>query len=135
MIRLRTKVGNGRVFTLYFMGKWVTLINDGTRASSVDADNLMMAGANHLAAATKLKEIMDDRGRFAEQLLHRERYSGSLSSGVSDGSDGANREGSHRDGGSERDQNLPPNSSSEENQNTSELGSQNAELNDGQERV
>lgn len=135
MIRMRTKVGNGRVFTLYFMGKWVTLINDGQRASSTDSDNLLDAGINHLNACNKLKEIMDERGRTTAKLFHGEGHQGNLHRGVSGSSDGSHRTGLDGDDGSERDQNLQTNSSASQDQNACELGPEDAELSHGEERV
>lgn len=128
MIRMRTKVGDGRVFTLYFMGKWVTLINDGKRSSSMDADSLALAGNNHLTACVRLKEIMDDRRRLTSKLLHGAGHSWDNSPGIPDSSAGADREGINGDGGSERCETIPSNPSSPENQNASEFESGNTEL-------
>lgn len=48
MIRIRTNIGDKRVYTLFHAGKWVTLI---TGQQSKDADTLLQAGTNHLEAA------------------------------------------------------------------------------------
>jgi hypothetical protein len=129
MIRIRTKVGDGRVFTLYFIGKWVTLINDGNRTSSMNAESLALAGDNHLTACVRIKEIMDDRRRrLTSKLLNGSGHPWDNSSGISDSSTGADREGINGDGGSKWCEAIPTNPSSPENQNTSEFGSGNTEL-------
>ena len=51
MIRIRTIVGDRRVFTLHHAGKWITLIS-GQEAKT--ADNLLQGGINHLEAAVSL---------------------------------------------------------------------------------
>lgn len=128
MIRLRTRVGKGRVFTLYFMGKWVTLINDGTKSSSMDADNLALAADNHLTASLSLKETMNERRRSTQQLLQREGHSGSNSSRVSGSSIRTDREGidgGDHGGGSEV---VSTNSTAQEGQDSHQLRPEDAEL-------
>ncbi len=51
MIRIRTTVGDKRVYTLFHAGKWVTLI---TGQQARDADTILQAGINHLEAANFL---------------------------------------------------------------------------------
>lgn len=51
MIRIRTTVGDKRVFTLFHAGKWITLIT-GQEAKA--SDNILQAGINHLEAAQAL---------------------------------------------------------------------------------
>jgi len=51
MIRIRTTVGNKRVYTLFHAGKWITLI---TGQQAKDADTILQAGINHLEAANFL---------------------------------------------------------------------------------
>ena len=51
MIRIRTNVGDKRVYTLFHAGKWVTLI---TGQQAKDADTILQAGINHLEAANFL---------------------------------------------------------------------------------
>jgi hypothetical protein len=51
VIRIRTNVGDKRVFTLFHAGKWITL---ATGQESKSADNLLQGGINHLEAAVSL---------------------------------------------------------------------------------
>lgn len=53
MIRIRTTIGDKRVFTLFHDGKWVTLVTGGGHK---DASSLSEAGRNHLEAAYDLRE-------------------------------------------------------------------------------
>ena len=57
MLRIRTKVGEGRVFTLFFMDEWVTIMSGIGRSESTGAKTLLEAGENHLAFCRKLKEL------------------------------------------------------------------------------
>ena len=50
MIRIRTKVGDRRVVTLFHNGEWVTLFG----SESLSASTLLDAGQNHLHAAAAL---------------------------------------------------------------------------------
>jgi len=52
MIRIRTIIGDKRVFTLFHAGKWVTLVTGGQHR---DANSLLEAGQNHLQAALALQ--------------------------------------------------------------------------------
>lgn len=60
MIRIRTKVGNGRVFTCLDKDKWVTF---ATGLQFKEATSLLEAGQNHLMAgrALYLKMLEDER--------------------------------------------------------------------------
>jgi hypothetical protein len=51
MIRIRTTIGDKRVYTLFHAGKWVTLI---TGQQAKDADSILQAGINHLEASKNL---------------------------------------------------------------------------------
>lgn len=132
MLRIKTLVGEGRVFTLYFMDKWVTIMsfpNSSRRSKSTDASTLVEAGENHLAYCKILKEEQNvQRGRLTPQLLHGTGHNGIDSRGISDRHDGPDREGSNGDGGEGRTEVLSSNSSGEENQNTPQLQSQESEL-------
>jgi len=55
MIRIKTMIGELRVYTLFFNGKWITLYNGW--GDSLDATNLYDAGQNHLRAAAHMKKI------------------------------------------------------------------------------
>jgi len=57
MIRIRTKVGVGKVFTLFFGGEWVTIMSGIGRSESTGANTLLEAGGNHLAFCRKLQEL------------------------------------------------------------------------------
>jgi len=93
MLRIRTKIGEGRVFTLYFQGEWVTIMSGMGKTQSTEADTLVGAGINHLAYCQKLKEITNERGRLAEKLLHGAGHSRLDSNRISVGNDGSHREG------------------------------------------
>lgn len=56
MIRIRTRVGEGRVFTLYFGHEWVTIMSLNGKSKSTGADTLLEAGENHLSFCKQLKE-------------------------------------------------------------------------------
>jgi hypothetical protein len=51
MIRIKTVIGNKRVYTLFHDGKWISLI---TGQEAKVSDNLLQAGINHLEAASSL---------------------------------------------------------------------------------
>lgn len=64
MLRIKTKIGTGKVYTLYQNGLgWVTIMTkpDG-KTNSTDADNLREAGENHLAYCLDLQGIVNERG-------------------------------------------------------------------------
>lgn len=68
MIRIKTQLDNNRVFTLWFMGKWVTLATINGRSSSLDANSLYEAGLNHLSYVKTMVQIHganngEDNGR------------------------------------------------------------------------
>ena len=56
LVRMRTRVGDKRVFTLFFNGKWVTM---ATGLQTVDATNLAEASQNHLTLAFNLRKQED----------------------------------------------------------------------------
>lgn len=60
MIRIRTGFndsrGQGRVFTLFHDGKWVTM---GTGMQTVEATSLLEAGQNHLRMANELRNKLN----------------------------------------------------------------------------
>lgn len=62
MIRIRTQVGDKRVFTLLQDSKWVTF---ATGLQYKEADTLLEAGQNHLMAARALylKDVEDEHRR------------------------------------------------------------------------
>ena len=133
MIRIRTKVGNGRVFTLLFMSKWVTLMSyEGGRSKSTDAPSLLEAGENHLAYCKHLKEIYDaQRGQSAQGILHGAGYHGNESPGVSESNNGSHIEGPSGDGGKERSEVLSADHAGSGNRTTPEIQSEEPELNNG----
>lgn len=131
MLRIRTTIGEGRVFTLFFMGKWVTLLNDGKKTSSTDATNLADAGLNHLAYSQKLRKIVDERANHTSKLLPGPGCSGSDSGGVASSNGESHRTGTHGDDRGERDENLPSDSSSTEDKDSSQFGPQDTELDNG----
>ncbi len=129
MIRIRTKIGEGRVFTLYFQGEWVTIMSGAGKTQSTEADTLMGAGINHLTYCQKLKEIANERGRLAAKLLHREGHRGDDGRGVSDGNDGPHPERLDGDDRAERNEVLPTDSPGPQDEGSSQLETRNAELN------
>ena len=100
------------------MGKWVTLITINGKSSSTDALNLYDAGVNHLTAGMKAKEDHERRGRIDAQLLQGGGHRGLDSHPVPDGNDGVDRAGLDRSVGSGRQENVPPDNFSEEDQDT-----------------
>jgi hypothetical protein len=56
MIRIRTKIGDKRIFTACLGGIWVTIASG---LKTKEADSLMQAGINHLESANLLK-LKDD---------------------------------------------------------------------------
>lgn len=57
MIRIRTKVGKYRVFTLHHDGLWITLYGRGGK--STVAQSLFEAGQNHLQACLDVQKDLD----------------------------------------------------------------------------
>jgi hypothetical protein len=48
-IRIRTVIGSTKVYTLYSLDKWITVItNPEFGITSCEANSLLEAGANHL---------------------------------------------------------------------------------------
>ena len=121
MLRIRTKIGEGHVFTLFFMGKWITLVSDGKKTSSTDANTLSGAGINHLAYCQKLKEITDERRRLAEKLLHGAGHQGPDPRSVSGGNARPDREGPDGDDREGRNEVLPTDSLGPEDEGPSQL--------------
>lgn len=63
MLRIKTKIGEGKVYTLFFNGKWITMLSyPGKQTNSTDADNLREAGENHLAYALDLQGMVNEKG-------------------------------------------------------------------------
>ena len=118
MLRIQTKIGGNRVYTLFFMGKWVTLITINGKSSSTDALNLYDAGVNHLNAAHKAKEDHERRGRTDTFLLSGRGHRGIDTHPISDGDDGTDRAGLDRSVGSERAKDVSPDEFGEEDQDT-----------------
>lgn len=56
MIRIRTKIGEAKVFTLFFRDEWVTIMSGFGKSQSTAAKSLLEAGANHLAYCKLLIE-------------------------------------------------------------------------------
>jgi hypothetical protein len=129
MIRIRTKVGEGRVFTLYFQGEWVTIMSGVGKTQSTESDTLMGAGINHLIYCEKLKEIANERGRLAAKLLHGEGHRGDDGPGVSDGNDGAHSKGTDGDDREGWDEVLPTDPFGSQDEESSQLETRNTELN------
>ena len=129
MIRIRTKVGQGRVFTLFFREEWVTIMSGIGKSESVGAKSLLEASENHLAYCRKLKELSNDyRGRVPSQLLRGEGHQGNVSDGVSACNVGSNREGPDGRDRDEREEVLPPDTSSHEDKESLPIGPQKPEL-------
>lgn len=60
MLRIKTIIGENRIYTLLLQGKWITLISiNGRSTSSVDASNLYDAGNNHLSACMQIKQLSE----------------------------------------------------------------------------
>ncbi len=129
MLRIRTKVGEGKVFTLYFQGEWVTIMSGVGKTQSTESDTLMGAGINHLTYCQRLKEIANERGRLAAKLLHGEGHRGDDGRGVSDGNDGSHPEGPDGNDRAERNEVLPTDSPGSQDEEPPQLESENAELN------
>lgn len=55
MIRIKTLIGNIRVYTLVFNGEWVTLYNINGKSHSLAARDLHGAGVNHLDACSRVQ--------------------------------------------------------------------------------
>lgn len=63
MLRIKTRIGEGKVYTLFFNGKWITMLSyPGKQTNSTDADNLREAGENHLAYCLDLQGIVNEKG-------------------------------------------------------------------------
>lgn len=59
MIRIQTKLSNGKVFTVPVRTGWVTLVYYNNKCIQMtDAANLMDAGTNHLYGAQKVQELI-----------------------------------------------------------------------------
>jgi len=62
VLRIRTNLQNGRVFTLLFQGKWITIFHSGSKSGSVDAATLHEAGQNHLNYCLQLQREAEHHG-------------------------------------------------------------------------
>ena len=123
MIRIKTTISEDtRVYTLFFMGKWITLIRVNGRTSSTDAVTLYDAGVNHLTAAVQAKESYEHRRRLTPELLHGTGHQGLEPRTVPDRDDGADREGAHRDEDRGREEDVPTDSSDEDYKDTFAFG-------------
>jgi hypothetical protein len=119
MIRIRTKVGEGKVLTLYFGNEWVSIMSGIGKSQSTQAKTLLEAGMNHLAFCQKLKELSNvHRGRLHQELLHGVGHHGNDSLGIPSGNDRIDREGPNGRSGSEREEDVSPDSAPEENEDT-----------------
>lgn len=121
MLRIRTKVGEGKVFTLYFQGEWVTIMSGVGKTQSTESDTIMGAGINHLTYCQRLKEITNERGRLAAKLLHGEGHRGDDSRGVSNGNDGPHPEGTDGNDRAERNEVLSTDSPGSQDEEPSQL--------------
>lgn len=129
MIRIRTKLGEAKVFTLYFQGEWVTIMSGLGKTQSTEADTLAGAGINHLNYCQKLKEIHNERGRVAAKLLHGEGHHGNHGSGVSGSDGGSHREGVDGDDRAGRNEVLSTDSPGPQDEGVLQLQPQKSELN------
>jgi hypothetical protein len=69
MIRIRTKLENGSVSTMPFLGKWITMTHPRSSDNeSVMAASLLDAGINHLRAVRQLKMQKLQRDLYAERM-------------------------------------------------------------------
>lgn len=61
MLRIKTVIGSGKVYTLMHNGRWVTILtHPNGKTNSTDADNLREAGENHLAYCQDLQGIVNE---------------------------------------------------------------------------
>jgi hypothetical protein len=73
MLRIKTKIGEGKVYTLFEYGRWITMtlyLNKQTNrqtSASVEANNLYEAGENHIAYALDLREYYNQQGIVDEK--------------------------------------------------------------------
>lgn len=119
MLRIKTKIGDGKVYTLFFNHEWVTILSFNGKSWSTDADNLREAGENHLAYCLDLQGIVNERGRLTGELLHGKRYPRYQSRGLPDSHDRPDGKGTDRDGGTEeREQDVSSDSFTEEDKDT-----------------
>lgn len=68
MIRIRTTLESGQVFTLFWHGQWITICSfkdKSKKTTSVDALDLLGAGENHLRFVQVLR---------IQELLPTERH-------------------------------------------------------------
>lgn len=129
MFRIRTKVGQGKVFTLFFREEWVTIMSGIGRSESIGTKSLFEAGQNHLAYCRKLKELSNDyRGGFSSQLLRGEGYQGDVPNGIPDSNDGSHREGLDGRDRNGREETVSTDTSGHEDEKSLQLGPQKPEL-------
>jgi hypothetical protein len=128
-VRIRTKVGNGKVFTLYFRGEWVTIMSGIGASKSTAAKSLYEASENHLAYCKILKEKQNVQGgRISPSVLHQPVRTDDDPGTVPDGHDLASREGSDGSGGAGREPTLPTDDSSQTDKESLQLKPQESEL-------
>lgn len=128
-IRIRTKVGVGKVFTLYFRNEWVTIMSGVGPSKSTAANSLLEAADNHLTFCKLLKEKQNVQGgsnnpKLSNRTVHNAHDSG----GVYDRHDRTHRKGTDGNGGEGWESLLPANDASSGNEETIQLESQNQEL-------
>lgn len=136
MIRIRTKVGVGRVFTLYFRNEWVTIMSGMGPSKSTGAKTLLEATENHLAYCKFLKEKQNVQGRSVSNELSNGAVRTDNDSGrIHDRNDRAHGEGPNGNGGEGRESLLPANAASSTDEEAIQLESQNPELTKKEEKT
>lgn len=55
-IRIKTILGENRVYTLFHGGEYITLIRIDGQTSSISSPNLLEAGKIHLTSSLKMRE-------------------------------------------------------------------------------
>lgn len=67
-LRIKTRIGNDRVYTLYSLSNWVTIVHINGKSSSITASSLSEAGQNHLQSCLKVKGLQGGTGRNAGDM-------------------------------------------------------------------
>lgn len=128
-IRIRTKVGVGKVFTLYFRGEWVTIMSGLGTSKSTAAKTMFEAAENHLAYCKFLKEKQNvQRGAVPSSVLHKPVRPDNDPGRIPDGDDLASRERSDGSGGAEREPFLSTDSNSSPDEESLQFKPQKSEL-------
>lgn len=136
LIRIRTKVGVGKVFTLYFRNEWVTIMSGVGSSKSTAAQTLIEASDNHLNFCKLLKEKQNVQGGSNNpKLSDRTVHTAHDSRGVYDRHDRAHRKGTDGNGGEGWESLLPTNDASSGNEEAIQLESQNQELKKKEEKT